>query len=101
ERAGPAARGSRDGEDPGRRHDRIGHEGRPRALRGGRLRRLHHQADRREELPRPDPRLSEGRMTGRPKILGIDDTPENLRLLEAILTPRGYDLVTASSGAAG
>jgi class 3 adenylate cyclase len=40
-------------------------------------------------------------MTGRPKILGIDDTPENLRLLEAILAPRGYDLVTATSGAAG
>jgi adenylate cyclase len=32
------------------------------------------------------------------KILAVDDTPENLRLLEALLTPRGYELVTASSG---
>ena len=35
------------------------------------------------------------------KILAVDDTPENLRLLEAILTPRGYQLVTAQSGTAG
>jgi len=40
-------------------------------------------------------------VNARPKILGIDDTPENLKLLDAILTPRGYDLVTATSGAAG
>jgi class 3 adenylate cyclase len=33
------------------------------------------------------------------KILAVDDTPENLRLLEALLVPRGYELVTASSGA--
>ena len=36
-----------------------------------------------------------------PKILAVDDTPENLRLLEAILTPRGYQLVTAESGTTG
>ena len=36
-----------------------------------------------------------------PKILAVDDTPENLRLLEAILSPRGYQLVTAQSGTAG
>lgn len=35
------------------------------------------------------------------KILAVDDTPENLRLLEAILGPRGYLLVTADSGTAG
>jgi len=35
------------------------------------------------------------------KILAVDDTPENLRLLEAILGPRGYTLVTAESGTAG
>ena len=33
------------------------------------------------------------------KILAVDDTPENLRLLDALLTPRGYQLITASSGA--
>lgn len=37
-------------------------------------------------------------MSAAAKILAVDDTPENLRLLEALLTPRGYELVTASSG---
>ncbi|MDP9251691.1 MAG: response regulator [Chloroflexota bacterium] len=36
-----------------------------------------------------------------PKILAVDDTPENLRLLEAILGPRGHHLVTAQSGTDG
>ena len=38
-------------------------------------------------------------MSAAGKILAVDDTPENLRLLDALLTPRGYELVTASSGA--
>jgi class 3 adenylate cyclase len=32
-------------------------------------------------------------------ILAVDDTPQNLKVLEAILAPRGYTVVTASSGA--
>jgi class 3 adenylate cyclase/CheY-like chemotaxis protein len=32
------------------------------------------------------------------RILVVDDTPQNVRLLEAILIPRGYSVVTASSG---
>ena len=32
-------------------------------------------------------------------ILAVDDLPQNLRLLDAVLSPRGYRLVTASSGA--
>ena len=35
----------------------------------------------------------------RPKILVVDDIPENVRLLEAVLAPHGYDVVTASDGA--
>jgi adenylate cyclase len=31
-------------------------------------------------------------------ILAVDDQPQNLRLLEAILSPRGYDVVPVSSG---
>ncbi len=33
-----------------------------------------------------------------PRVLVVDDEPANVRLLEAILTPRGYDVGTASSG---
>ena len=33
-----------------------------------------------------------------PRILVVDDTPPNLRLLEAVLTPHGYDVITAESG---
>jgi adenylate cyclase len=32
------------------------------------------------------------------KILVVDDTPENVRLLEAVLVPRGYEVLTATSG---
>ena len=32
-------------------------------------------------------------------ILIVDDLPQNIRLLEAVLTPRGYEVATASSGA--
>jgi adenylate cyclase len=31
-------------------------------------------------------------------VLVVDDQPQNIRLLEAILTPRGYDVLPASSG---
>jgi class 3 adenylate cyclase/CheY-like chemotaxis protein len=31
-------------------------------------------------------------------ILVVDDQPQNIRLLDAILTPRGYDVRTAASG---
>ena len=33
-------------------------------------------------------------------ILVVDDVPQNVRLLEAVLEPRGYDVVTASDGPA-
>ena len=32
------------------------------------------------------------------RVLVVDDQPPNVRLLEAILAPRGYDVLTASSG---
>ena len=40
-------------------------------------------------------------MTESPRILVVDDLPQNVRLLEAILTPRGYHVVAANSGASG
>jgi adenylate cyclase len=33
-----------------------------------------------------------------PKILVVDDVPENVRLLEAVLVSRGYEVVTANDG---
>jgi adenylate cyclase len=39
-------------------------------------------------------------MKRRPRILAVDDTPENLKLLDAILTTRGYELATAANGTA-
>src|SRR5437763_9933900 len=35
---------------------------------------------------------------GTGRILVVDDTPQNIRLLEAILAPRGYEIVAAESG---
>ena len=32
------------------------------------------------------------------RILVVDDVPENVRLLEAVLTPRGYEVVSATDG---
>lgn len=37
-------------------------------------------------------------MSERRTILAVDDTAENLRLLDALLTPQGYEVLTASSG---
>jgi len=35
---------------------------------------------------------------GAAKILVVDDIPENVRLLEAVLAPRGYEVVSATNG---
>lgn len=37
-------------------------------------------------------------MDAQPKIVVVDDTPHNIRLLEAILTPRNYTVLPATSG---
>ena len=43
-------------------------------------------------------------MTGEPDaderrtVLAVDDQPQNLRLLDAVLSPRGYDVLTAPGG---
>jgi adenylate cyclase len=33
-----------------------------------------------------------------PRILVVDDTPANIKLLDAVLSPRGYEVLTAASG---
>jgi adenylate cyclase len=35
---------------------------------------------------------------GKATILVVDDVPQNVRLLEAVLTPRGYNVVSATDG---
>jgi adenylate cyclase len=35
---------------------------------------------------------------GAAKILVVDDVPENVRLMEAVLVPRGYEVVSATNG---
>ncbi len=42
-----------------------------------------------------------GAPAARPRVLAIDDTPENLRLLDALLAPQRYDVITAASGRDG
>jgi len=37
-------------------------------------------------------------MDAQPKIVVVDDTPTNIRVLEAVLTPRGYVVLAATSG---
>jgi adenylate cyclase len=37
-------------------------------------------------------------MERQPKILVVDDTPKNIKLLEAVLAPRGYLVIPAESG---
>jgi CheY-like chemotaxis protein len=38
-------------------------------------------------------------MSGDARILVVDDVPPNVRLLEAVLVMRGYDVVSATDGA--
>ena len=38
-------------------------------------------------------------MTGDARILVVDDVPPNVRLLEAVLVPRGYEVISATDGA--
>jgi adenylate cyclase len=37
-------------------------------------------------------------MSDQARVLVVDDTPANVRLLDAVLRPRGFDIVTAASG---
>jgi adenylate cyclase len=92
------------GFDPGARAHRPGDAGRPRALPGRGLRRLHletgeHRRARRHgaEALRRTRSMSGDRGA---RILVVDDVPENVRLLKAVLAPRGYDVVSATDGRA-
>ena len=122
-RADPSTRG-----DPRHRGHGLGHAAEPTADPGGRLRRVSAQADQRQGVSgggatgaRPIRRRARrfltgpflrarskltgstetARMSDRAKILVVDDTPQNVKLLADLLGAKGYDVVTASSGSAG
>ena len=54
-------------------------------------------ARRRSAIPRATERRTMSRLTAS-RVLVVDDLPQNLRLLDAVLTPRGYRVLTAASG---
>ena len=54
--------------------------------------------DMRASSRRSERTVRSAKMTDRPRILVADDVPENVRLLEAVLVPRGYEVVSASDG---
>src|SRR5207247_9711094 len=63
------------------------------------LRRLPVESHSSEGVPRSLPHDARPPMTASAKILVVDDTPHNVKLLADLLTVKGYVVVTASSGA--
>src|SRR2546425_3813349 len=98
-RARPVARRSRDAPHSRHRSHRLGDDARPAEDHGGWLRRLPVEADSGEGVPRGRPHDARPPMTASAKILVVDDTPHNVKLLADLLTVKGYVVVTASSGA--
>ena len=90
-----AARRRVDGRDPRGGADRVRDEGRPRADPGRRLRRLPREAGRRARA------AGAGRGAAEAVILVVDDLPQNVRLLRAVLEPRGHEVTEAVLGRGG
>src|SRR2546423_11895980 len=94
-----------------RRHPDRGADGlrdviRPGALLRRRVRWLYQQADQHQRVSRPGPCALRAREAGAtvnatPTILIVDDTPQNIRLLDAVLSPQGYRVAAAGSGREG
>src|SRR5439155_19533045 len=75
----------------------------PGAVPGRRVRRVSGEADQRHRVPRTGSTVLSGRggalrLEAKPRILVVDDVPQNVRLLEAVLTSSGYAVTSASSG---
>src|SRR5579884_2525410 len=100
-RCRPARRRPHPG-DPGAGADGPGDARRQGAVPRRRLRRLPGEADRRRRAPRDGGGALLGvsaEPASRPRILVVDDVVENVRLLEAVLGPHGYDVIPACDGA--
>ena len=83
---------------------RVRHERRSGAVPRGRIRPLPREAARHPRVPAAGRRGARSRggervnMPEQATILVVDDLPQNVRLLEAILAPRGYRVAAANSG---
>src|SRR6185503_11174251 len=102
-----AARRTRDAVHPGARFHRVGHAAGPQPDHVRRVRRLPVQADQ----PQGIPRNHRGRARREEavtqdaakaaKILVVDDTPANVKLLADLLGFKGYQVSTAATGEEG
>src|SRR2546422_10033964 len=95
----PAPRGRATGRHPRHRGHGVGDDAGSAEDQGGGLRRLPTQADPAEGLPPGGAGHARPEMTTPAKILVVDDTPQNVKLLADLLAVKGYAVVTASSGA--
>src|SRR5690349_3102011 len=89
----------------GDRGHRLRDEPGPAEDHGRRLRRLSGQADRRHRVrdrgaadDRPAREGERRAVSGPARILVVDDTPMNVKLLEGVLSGHGYVVITAPSG---
>ncbi len=95
-RANPA-----DGGDSRRRRHRVGDAAGPQADHRGRVRRLHRQADQPQGVPghgATDRWSANAEVSAQAKVLVVDDTPHNVKLLADLLGVKGYAVATAVNG---
>ena len=87
-------------DDPGGRLHGLGDADRSQPDLRRRVRRLHQQADQPEGIPgdREAPARGRRRMSVPAKILVVDDTPANVKLLRDLLASKGYAVSTAVNG---
>src|SRR5437762_2844250 len=97
-RARPATGRRGDTRDPGDRRHRVGDDPGPPEDHGGRVRRLPVEADPPAGVPARGAGDAGPRMSAPRKILVVDDTPQNVKLLADLLRAKGYAVATAKSG---
>src|SRR3989475_6244440 len=95
----PAPRRRGDARHSRHRGPGVGDDARSKEDHGGGLRRLPVQADQGEGVPPGGAGDARPEMTTQAKILVVDDTPQNVKLLADLLAVKGYAVATASSGA--
>ena len=86
--------------DSGHRRHGVGDAAGPQAHHGGRLRRLPRQTARSQGVPRHGEANSgnAAKMSNPAKVLVVDDTPANVKLLADLLAVKGFGVATAVNG---